>query len=87
VVPARQSAPPAVFKREKTIHDFSQATAVEFAQFAEIEDDTGVPVKEQLIESELQLLALDAHLERPAQLENDDPWFEFFSYDLHEHLS
>ena len=75
------------FQAGKTIHDFSQATAVEFAQFAEIEDNTGLAITEQLIESELQLFALDAHLERPAQFEDDDPRFEFFSYDLHEHLS
>ncbi len=75
------------FQARETIHDFSQATAVEFAQLAEIEDNTGLAITEQLIEGELQLLALDAHLERPAQFEDDDPWLEFFSYDLHEHLS
>jgi len=46
-----------------------------------------VAVTEQLIEGELQLLALDAHLEGSAQLEDDDPWLELFLDDLHKHLS
>ena len=63
----------------ETIHDFSQASAVKFAQLGEIEDDAGMAVTDQLIESELELLALDAHLERAAQFKDDDPWLELFS--------
>jgi hypothetical protein len=33
------------------------------------------------------LFALDAHLERTAQLEDHDPWLEFFFDDVHECLS
>jgi hypothetical protein len=40
-----------------------------------------------LIQGQLQLLALDAHLERAAQLKDDNPWFELFLNDLHKHLS
>jgi hypothetical protein len=46
-----------------------------------------VAVTEQLIQGKFQLLALDAHLERAAQLEDDNPWFELFLDDLHKHLS
>jgi hypothetical protein len=33
-------------------------------------------VAKQFIQGQLQLLALDAHMERTAQLEVDDPWLE-----------
>lgn len=52
------------FQARETIYDFSQATAVEFGQLAEIEDDACVAVAEQLIECQLELLALDSNLER-----------------------
>ncbi len=53
------------FQAGKTIDNFPQATTVEFCQLAEIEDDAGVAVADQLIESQLELLALDSNLERP----------------------
>ena len=40
-----------------------------------------VIVAKQLIESEFQLLAFDAHLERTAQLEDDDPGLQLFFVD------
>jgi len=37
-----------------------------------------VPVKEQLIGKRAPAACTRRHLERPAQLENDDPWLKFF---------
>ena len=53
------------FHAGKTTDNFSQARAVESGQVTEIKDDTGLAVKEQLIESQLELFALNSNLERP----------------------
>lgn len=75
------------FQAGETIDDFSQATAVQFGELAEVKDNLSLSVAEQLVQGELQLLALDTHLERAAQLENHDPWLELFLDDVHEDLS
>jgi hypothetical protein len=75
------------FHAREAVDNFPQATAVEFSQLGEIENYLSLPVAEQLIQGEFQLLALDAHLERTAQFENHDPWLELFFYDLHKNPS
>ena len=69
------------FQTGKTIDEFSKAAAVELGEFRKVNDDTSVVIADQLIEGELQLLAFDAHLERAAQLEDDDAGLQLFLVD------
>jgi hypothetical protein len=69
------------FQTGKTIDEFSEAAAVELGNFRKINNDMPVIVAKQFIESELQLLAFDAHLQGAAQLENDDAGFQLFLVD------
>ena len=69
------------FQAGKTIDKFSQAATVELGDFRKINNDMPVIVAKQLIEGEFQLLAFDAHLERAAQLENDDAGLQLFFID------
>jgi len=46
----------------ETIHDFSQARAIEFGEVREVEYDASVLLPEKFIHGQLELLALDAHL-------------------------
>jgi len=66
----------------ETIHNFSQPGAVELRQPGEIKNNAHMAVTEQLIEGQLQLLALDANLERAGKFENKDPGLEFFLDDF-----
>ena len=43
-------------------------------------------IAEQLIECQLELLALDSNLERSGKREDNDSWFEFFFDDLQRRL-
>ena len=71
----------------ETIHDLSEAPAVKLGDFGQIENDACLLVAENFIEGQLELLALDTHLERAAQFENDDAGLQFFPDDLHGRLS
>ena len=70
----------------ETIHNFSQPGAVELRQPGEIKNNARMAVTEQLIEGQLQLLALDANLERTGELEDEDSRPEFFFDDLQRSL-
>src|SRR5437773_2159732 len=70
----------------ETIHNFSQPGAVELRQPGEIKNNARMAVTEQLIEGQLELLALDASLERTGELEDEDSRPEFFFYDLQRPL-
>jgi len=72
---------PGSLQAGKTIDEFSEAAAVELGNFRKINNDMPVIVVKQLIESEFQLLAFNAHLERTAQLEDDDPGLQLFLVD------
>src|SRR5712664_726143 len=74
------------FQTGKTIDEFSEAAAVELGNFRKINNDMPLIVAKQLIEGELQLLAFDAHLERAAQLENDDAGPQLFLVDQQRNL-
>jgi len=49
-----------LFSGERNNSRFSQPPLSSLPQLAEIEDNTGLAIAEQLIEGKLQLLALDA---------------------------
>jgi hypothetical protein len=66
----------------KAIYNFSQARTVKSGQPGKVQDHAGAIFAEQFVESQLQLLALDAYLERPAQFKDEDSRLEFFSDDL-----
>ncbi len=72
---------PGSFQTRKTIDEFSEPAAVELGDFRKINNDMPVIVVKQLIESEFQLFAFDAHLEGAAQLENDDAGLQLFLVD------
>jgi len=72
---------PRSFHTGKTIDKFSQAATVELGNFRKVNNDLSVIVAKQLIESEFQLRAFDAHLERAAQLEDDDAGLQLFFVD------
>lgn len=74
------------FQPGKTIDEFSEAAAVELGDLRKINNDMPVIVAKQLIEGEFQLLAFDAHLERAAQLENDDAGLQLFLVDQQRNL-
>jgi len=69
---------PRSFQTGKTIDEFSEAAAIELGNFRKVNNDLRVIVAKQLIESEFQLRAFDAHLERAAQLEDDDAGLQLF---------
>ena len=69
------------FQTGKTIDKFSEAAAVELGNVREINNDIPVIVAKQLIEGEFQLLAFHTHLERAAQLEDDDAGLQLFLVD------
>ncbi len=77
---------PRSFQTGETIDEFSEAAAVELGDLRKINNDMPVIVAKQLIEGELQLLAFDAHLERAAQLENDDAGPQLFLVDQQRNL-
>lgn len=53
------------FQTREAIHDLAQAATIQFGQLAEVEDDAGVAVAQQFVESQIELLAFDANLEGP----------------------
>jgi hypothetical protein len=69
------------FQTGKTVDEFSEAAAVELGNLRKVNNDLPVIVANELIEGELQLLAFHAHLERAAQLENDDAGLQLFLVD------
>jgi len=69
---------PRSFQTGKTIDEFSEAAAIELGNFRKVNNDLRVIVAKQLIEGEFQLHAFDAHLERAAQLEDDDAGLQLF---------
>jgi hypothetical protein len=73
--------PPGSLEARKTIDEFSEAAAIELGDFRKVHNDMLVIVAKHLIEGEFQLLAFDAHLERAAQLENDDAGLQLFFVD------
>jgi hypothetical protein len=75
------------FQTGETIHEFSQASAVQLGDSGKIEDDASAVLAEQLIEGKLELLALDAYLKRSAQLQDDDAGLQLFLDDFHKPLS
>lgn len=70
----------------EAVHDPPQAAAVELGEPREVQNNPHVICAEEVIESQLELLALDAHLERAAQLQNDDSGLQFFFDDVHGFL-
>jgi hypothetical protein len=54
------------FHAGKTVDEFSEAAAVELGEFRKVEYNASLPFADQLIESQFELLALDAHLEGAA---------------------
>ena len=50
----------------KAVHDFAQTAAVELADLGKIQHDAGAILADEFIEGQLELLALDAHLQRAA---------------------
>jgi hypothetical protein len=74
------------FQTGETIYELSKTATVQPGQLGKIKDDADLAVAEQLIECQLQLLALDSNLERSGQLEDSDSWFEFFFNDLQGRL-
>lgn len=72
---------PGSFEARKTIDEFSEAAAIELGDFRKVHNDMLVIVAKHLIKGEFQLLAFDAHLERAAQLENDDARLQLFFVD------
>jgi len=74
------------FQTGKTIDEFSEAAAVELGNLRKINNDMPVIVTKQLIEGKLQLLAFHSHLERAAQLENDDAGLQLFLVDQQRNL-
>lgn len=74
------------FDPGEAIHNFSQAAAVELGEPGEIEDDARLIRAKNFVKGQLELLALDAHLERATQFEYDDPGLQFFLDDLHRCL-
>jgi hypothetical protein len=71
------------FQTREAINDFSDATAIDFGDSGKIEDDAGLFFAEELIDGQLETLALDAHLERSSQFQCHDTGVEFFSNDVH----
>src|SRR6266852_8759434 len=69
---------PRSFQTGKTIDEFSEAAAIELGNFRKVNNDLRVIVAKQLIESEFQLRAFNAHLEGAAQLEDDDAGLQLF---------
>jgi hypothetical protein len=65
------------FQTRETLHEPPQAAAVEPRQVGDVEDHALLMFLEEFIEGQLQLLALDTHLERASQLQNDNSRFEF----------
>ena len=72
---------PRSFQTGKTIDEFSEAAAIELGNFRKVNNNLRVIVAKQLIEGEFQLRAFDAHLERAAQLEDDDAGLQLFFVD------
>lgn len=77
---------PGSFQAGKTVDKFSEAAAIELGDFRKVHNDMFVIVAKQLIEGEFQLLAFDAHLERAAQLEDDDAGLQLFLVDQQRNL-
>src|SRR5215470_7948718 len=78
---AKRSA--CVLQPGETIHDFAQAAAVELGETAQIEHHAWAIFADDFIEGQLELLALHTHLQRSAQLENDDAWLQLFFCNAH----
>jgi hypothetical protein len=78
---------PRCFQARKTVDEFSQAAAIELGDFGKIDYDARMVIPQQLIKGELQPFALNAHLERSTQLEDDDAGLQLFLFDFHWHLS
>jgi len=72
---------PRSFQTGKTIDEFSEAAAIQLGNFRKVNNDLRVIIAKQLIEGEFQLHAFDAHLERAAQLEDDDAGLQLFFVD------
>ncbi len=75
-----------MFQFGETIHDFSQASAVELGKAGKIENHSCAIFAEDFIEGELELLALDTHLQGSAELENGDAGLQFLFCYLHMRL-
>ncbi len=75
-----------VLEAGETVHDFSEAATIELGKAGKIEHHSCVTLTEDFIECQLELLALDAHLQGAAQLECDDSGLQFFFNDLHVRL-
>jgi hypothetical protein len=73
---------PGIFQAGKAIHNFSQTTTIELGHLRKVKDHARLTLLEKCIESQFQLLALRAHLERTCQLKNNDPWFQLFLNDM-----
>ena len=67
----------------EAIHNFSQAAAVELGESREIKDDARLIREKNFVNGQLELLALDAHLQRAAQLEDEDAGLQFLLDDFH----
>ena len=72
---------PGSFEARKTIDEFSEPAAIELGDFRKVHYDLPVIFAKQLIEGKFQLLAFDAHLERAAQLEDDNSGLQLFFVD------
>lgn len=70
----------------ETIHDSSEAAAVELGETGKIQDDAGLLFTKDFIEGQFQLLAFDAHLERSTQLKDDDAGLQLSFCNLHRRL-
>jgi hypothetical protein len=67
----------------ETFDDSADAVAVNFGELGEVEDDAGLVFFQEVVHSEFQAFAFDAHLKRTLQFEDDDAGVELFSDDFH----
>ena len=71
------------FKAGEAIYDSSQACAVDFCGFGEIEDDAGLFFAQKIIHGLSQAHAFDAGLKLSFQLQGHDAGSDLFSGDFH----
>lgn len=72
-----------VFQPRETIHDLAEAAAIELGKAGQIEDHAWTILADDFIEGQLELLALDTHLQRSGQFENEDAWLQLFFCNVH----